>query len=174
MLLDDERERERLKGRKVAATFFFHGHVIALHVVRGDDRDGNDDVWVDLIDSLPNPNTWINCPPSVSNNAVGCEEREHSSSSQPTVSCWGKDTGEEWETPPMMMEYEDELIQNAVRVRCTDMEHFDTLIRHYAISKFSGEEVQFIDSTIWDDSSSYCEYSFDPRVFQAFIWAEAA
>ena len=35
LCLDDEGERERLRGRKVAATFFFHGHVVALHVVKG-------------------------------------------------------------------------------------------------------------------------------------------
>ena len=55
LLLDDKRERERLKGRTVAETFFFHGHVIALHVVTG--SSGN--VWIELIDSLPNPETWI-------------------------------------------------------------------------------------------------------------------
>ena len=66
------------------------------------------------------------------------------------------------------MEYDDRLPLNAVRVRCVD-DCFDTLIRHYAVSKFSREEHFFIDQTQWEDNNSH----FDPRVFQAFIWAEA-
>ena len=49
------------------------------------------------------------------------------------------------------------------------MEHFDTLLRHYACSKFTVEEQKFIDENRWEDNNSY----FDPRVFQAFVWAEA-
>lgn len=154
LLLDDKRERERLNGRKVAATFFFHGHVIALHVVTG--SSGN--VWIELIDSLPNPETWIQRQPSSS---------MMDEPPQPSFS-----NSEEWERQPT--EYDDELPMNAVRVRCTDVEHFDTLIRHYACSKFSDEEQTFIDTTVWDDNNGYCESSFDPRVFQAFIWCEAA
>jgi len=156
LLLDDEGERKRLNGRKIGATFFFHGHVIALHVI----NNGRDDVWIELIDSLPNPETWISCPHSASSN--------HASKSSSHMS---EDTDEERERP---MEYPDEdMIQNAIRVRCTDVEHFDTLVRHYVCSKFSSEEKRFIDTTEWEDNAGYCEYSFDPRVFQAFIWAEA-
>ena len=73
-----------------------------------------------------------------------------------------------------MSNNDNDLPQNAVRVRCTDDEiAFDTLIRHYACSKFSEEERQFIDGTAWEDNNGYCEYSFDPRVFQAFIWSES-
>lgn len=163
-LLDDERERERLKGRKIAATFFFHGHVIALHVVDSG-RNGNSP-WVELIDSLPDPEAWVR-PPSeqrhvsrVSSDSMECEEEQRDPS----------ENGE-WEQPISYDEYE--LPQNAVRIRCTGVEHFDTLLRHYACSKFSEEERAFIDRTMWDDSNSYCDSAFDPRIFQAFIWAEA-
>jgi len=151
LLLEDERERKRLRGRKVAATLFFHGHVVALHVV--DDGQGQ---WIELIDSLPNPETWVEPRARVPSEPADCEET----------------ASRDWERVPM--EYEDELPLNAVRVRCTDVEHFDTLIRHYSCSKFTEEEERFIDSTVWEDSNSYCESVFDPRIFQAFIWAEAA
>jgi len=182
LLLDDKRERERLKGRKIGATFFFHGHVVALHVVNGnggkEDNNGND-VWVELIDSLPNPETWVGrcqqLPPSrVSSDSMDVEEQKQKpSSSQQLPSRWSGSTDGEWEYPPVM-DYEDEFPLNAVRVRCMDVDHFDILIRHYACSKFSEEEQLFIDTTVWDDSNSYCDSVFDPRIFQAFIWAEAA
>mmetsp|Transcript_20418 Transcript_20418/g.42686 ORF Transcript_20418/g.42686 Transcript_20418/m.42686 type:complete len:971 (+) Transcript_20418:98-3010(+) len=163
-LLDDERERERLKGRKIAATFFFHGHVIALHVV--DSGRKGDGPWVELIDSLPDPEAWVR-PPSeqrhisrVSPDSMECEDEQRDPS----------ENGE-WEQPISYDEYE--LPQNAVRIRCKGVEHFDTLLRHYACSKFSEEERAFIDRTMWDDSNSYCDSAFDPRIFQAFIWAEA-
>ena len=148
LLLDDERERMRLKGRKIAATFFFHGHVIALHVIRKNGKE--DDVSIELIDSLPDPRTWVT-------------QRDRFSQSTPR---WGN----------IRQQRDDDdnvLSMNAIRIRCTDIEHFDTLIRHYACSKFSNEERQFMDTTAWEDNNGYCEYSFDPRVFQAFTWAES-
>lgn len=54
LLLDDDRERERLKGRKIGATLFFSEHVIALHRI-----ENGTDVFIELIDSLPNPETWM-------------------------------------------------------------------------------------------------------------------
>ena len=135
LLLDDKRERERLRGRKIGATLFFHAHVIAIHVI-----NIGDDVWIELIDSLPNPDTWINSCPN--------------------------------EVEMMDYEYSNEQIQNAIRVRCTDVEHFHTLILQYALTKFSEEEQRFILSNEFDERN--CESSFDPRVFQAFVWAEAS
>jgi hypothetical protein len=172
LLSDDPRERERLRGRKVAATFFFHGHVVALHVVRrnGSDDDGN--ACIELIDSLPNPETWI-VDPRQSSSTSSADPPGIGSRSSPRWS--GRETDDEWECVPEYGDGDDdhELPMNAVRVRCTDVEHFDTLIRHYACCKFSLEEREFIDGTAWEDNNGYCEYSFDPRVFQAFIWSES-
>ena len=66
LLSNDARERDRLKGRKIAATFFFREHVVALHVVRDD--DGN--TWIELIDSLPDPKTWNDNENDLQHNAV--------------------------------------------------------------------------------------------------------
>ncbi len=168
LLLDDARERERLRGRKIAATFFFHGHVVALHVVNGKVKDDSGNAWIELIDSLPDPETWAIAHPSPSLSPIMSSDR----SSQFNFGWSGAETDDEWEHG---LDHDEgyELPLNAVRVRCTDIEHFDTLIRHYACSKFSEEERQFINGTAWEDNNGYCENSFDPRVFQAFIWAES-
>ena len=182
LVLEDEREKKRLHGKKIAAAFFFHGHVIALHVIQkrsqnngvGDDDDtkkecGRTDICIELIDSLPNPETWVMHRSSRSsgnspNQSSDCEEEREPAQ---VVSRWSDE--DDWERPVLQYDDNEDLPQNAVRVRCTDIEHFDTLIRHYACSKFSHEEQQFIDQNQWDENNSY----FDPRVFQAFIWAEA-
>jgi hypothetical protein len=59
LLLDEVRERARLRGRKIAATFFSHVHVIALHVANRKDKEDNGNVWIKLRDLLPNPETWV-------------------------------------------------------------------------------------------------------------------
>ena len=96
LLLYDKRERERLKGRTVAETFFFHGHVIALHGMTG--SNGNT-CWTRV-----QRQSWLLAmveppQPSFSNS----EERER-----------------------QLMDYDDELPMNVVRVLCTDVENSET------------------------------------------------
>lgn len=150
LLSCDENERNRSCGRKIASPMFFHGHVVALHVI----RDGGK-VWIELIDSLPNPEAWVS--PS---------RQDTSYRANVSSNCEVREPEDEWERQEQFI---DDLPMNAVRVRCTDLEHFDTLLRHYALSKFSREERKFIESNQWEDNNSY----FDPRVFQAFVWCEA-
>ena len=61
-----------------------------------------------------------------------------------------------------------------MRVRCAADRHLETLVRHYACGKFTEDERRFADAAAWDDRGSYGDQAFDPRVFQAFVWAEAA
>ena len=63
---------------------------------------------------------------------------------------------------------EHEFVPNAARIRCLDEEALKATIRWHACSKFTDENRAFIDMYDWDDAHS----DFDPRVFQAFIWAE--
>ena len=156
LLLDDERERERLKGKRLGATFFFAGHVIAFHLINNEGC-----THIELIDSLPNHETW-SCRLS-SDLSSSCEYREPSETSS---RCSDPSDGM-WERSDKLFDYEKN--RNAVRVRCLDARHMDTLIRHYALAKFSDEEKKFCDEQVWLEANS----SFDPRVFQAFIWAEA-
>jgi hypothetical protein len=48
LLSDEVRERARLRGRKIAATFFSHVHVVALHVANRKDKDDNGNTWIKL------------------------------------------------------------------------------------------------------------------------------
>ncbi len=59
LLSDDVRERARLRGRKIAATFFFHVHVVGLHVANKKDKDDNGNTRIKLRDLLPNPEMWV-------------------------------------------------------------------------------------------------------------------
>ena len=156
LLLNDERERKRLRGKRLGATFFFAGHVIAFHLINHEGCD-----HIELIDSLPNHETWKIRQSSFDTSSY--EDRDPSE-----TSCRSSDSnfGEMWERSERF-DYEQN--RNAVRVRCLDVRHMDTLIRHYALSKFSEEEKRFCDEHAWQEANS----SFDPRVFQAFIWAEA-
>jgi hypothetical protein len=156
LLLNDERERKRLRGKRLGATFFFAGHVIAFHLIN---HEGSH--HIELIDSLPNHETWKigQASPDVS-----CyDDRDPSETSS---RCSDNYYEEIWERSERF-DYEQN--RNAVRVRCLDVRHMDTLIRHYALAKFSDEEKRFCDEHVWQEANS----SFDPRVFQAFIWAEA-
>ena len=61
-----------------------------------------------------------------------------------------------------------EFVPNAARIRCVDEEALQATILWHACSKFTDENKAYIDTYDWDDAHS----DFDPRVFQAFIWAE--
>ena len=54
------------------------------------------------------------------------------------------------------------------RIRCKDVSAFELVLQYYATSKFSEAQCDFIDGNAWNEGM--CD--FDPRVFQAFIWAE--
>lgn len=58
---------------------------------------------------------------------------------------------------------------NAVRIRCKDLECLEATLRWYACSRFTDENIQYIDEYEWDDRN----IEFDPRVFQAFVWTES-
>ena len=118
-------EGTKFEGKKLAATLFFHEHVVAILKLS---RDGSK-VWYDWIDSYPKQETL-------------------------------RKTYEDSDDP--------EFVPNAARIRCVDDESLKATIRWYACSKFSEENRTFIDMYDWDEMAS----DFDPRVFQAFIWAE--
>jgi hypothetical protein len=122
---------------KLAATFFFHEHVIAILRLQRSDTE----VWFDLIDSLPNAETL-------------------------------RKVGEQQPQPPQFDPYAEYFIEetppNASRIRCTDEESLKVAIKWFACSRFTDDNKQYIDMYAWDELYT----DFDPRVFQAFIWAE--
>ncbi len=136
LLLNDERERERLRGKRLGATFFFAGHVIAFHLISHEGCN-----HVELIDSLPNHKTWVR-QSSSSPDVSCCGDRNPSETSS---RCSDDNFDEIWERSERF-DYEQN--RNAVRVRCLDVRHLDTLIRHYALAKFSDEEKRFGDEHV--------------------------
>eukprot|EP00567_Pseudictyota_dubia_P006339 CAMPEP_0197434846 /NCGR_PEP_ID=MMETSP1175-20131217/2517_1 /TAXON_ID=1003142 /ORGANISM="Triceratium dubium, Strain CCMP147" /LENGTH=659 /DNA_ID=CAMNT_0042963705 /DNA_START=369 /DNA_END=2348 /DNA_ORIENTATION=+ len=55
----------------------------------------------------------------------------------------------------------------ASRTRCKDRSCLEATLRWYASSKFTDSDCSYIDRNRWDENM--CD--FDPRVFQAFVWA---
>ena len=55
----------------------------------------------------------------------------------------------------------------STRTRCKSIEALDATLRWYACTKFTDSDKSYIDANLWDDA--LCD--FDPRVFQAFVWA---
>lgn len=112
---------------KLAATFFFHEHVVAIFRIQ-QTRTG--EVWFDVIDSLPNSETLRR----------------------------------------LNMDADPDFIPYACRIRCMSVQALEATIRWFACSRFTLDNKQYIDMYDWDDAYS----DFDPRVFQAYLWAEAA
>jgi hypothetical protein len=132
--------------RKLAATLFFHEHVVAILKMRRDD----DTVWYDVIDSLPSRETLARPDESES-------DFRHRLSLRNSISQEDSST------------IDDAFIPKTARIRCLNAEALKACLRWYACSKFGEENVSYIDMYAWDDSQS----DFDPRVFQAFVWGDA-
>jgi hypothetical protein len=129
---------DRADRRKVASCFFFHEHVVAILKVRRDEQTS----WYDLIDGLPLRETysWM----SLSNRNPSVEASVFASHE----------------------ESDNAILPQTARVRCLNLEALTVCLRWYACSKFSVDNVAYIDHYEWDDES----FAFDPRVFQGFVW----
>jgi hypothetical protein len=142
---------EAVKHRKIAATMFFHEHVVAILKLKRVDRHGTVSWWYDFIDSLPQKETLRRSDESP---YELCQRMGvlHGLSDEDTIR-------------------EDEMVAfpKTARIRCLTAEALKGVIRWYACSKFNDENMAYIDQYQWDDST--CD--FDPRVFQAFIWGGA-
>lgn len=127
--------------RKLAATLFFHEHVVAILQV----RQGKKECWYDLIDGLPLKKTLVRSEESDEDfhYRLGLTESKE--------------------------EISEAFLPMTARLRCLDWEGLMACLRWYACSKFSEENISYIDQYVWDEAS--CD--FDPRVFQGFVWSEA-
>lgn len=56
----------------------------------------------------------------------------------------------------------------ASRTRCNSLQALKVLLGWYASHKFSDSNITYVERNQWDDSMA----DFDPRVFQAFVWAD--
>mmetsp|Transcript_19933 Transcript_19933/g.49615 ORF Transcript_19933/g.49615 Transcript_19933/m.49615 type:complete len:546 (+) Transcript_19933:125-1762(+) len=56
----------------------------------------------------------------------------------------------------------------ASRTRCHSIDALKVHLEYYCTSKFSETNIKYIERNRWDDVMA----DFDPRVFQAFVWAD--
>ena len=126
------------------------------------------EAWYDIIDSLPSKSMLSREVGSTFAENVGNDSRSNVRSPNAEVA------GGNPITDPfglsMMSAFEDSTPLNTARIRCLDAEALTVALRWYACSKFSHENLAYIDNYPWDDLST----DFDPRVFQAFVWSEAS
>ena len=123
---------------KLAATLFFHEHVVCILKL----ERGNGMFWYDLIDSLPLPDTLH--------------------FSEESQDAFYRRFGLQSDDPRL----KQVLLPFSVRFRCIDAEALQACLRWYACSKFTEENIRYIDQYEWEDAQT----DFDPRVFQAFLW----
>ena len=147
--------------KKIAATFFFHEHVITILQL----RRSTDKVWFDVIDSLPHAETLLkNSESRGSTRSIGDSSRI-SADDEFRIS-----TGQFAESEVIPGVLIDEVPQEpAFRMRCLDVQALEIALQWYACSVFDEEDTTYIDTYHWDDNLA----DFDPRVFQSFVWTEA-
>ena len=170
-ILDEEHlqpfleQMSKVEPKRLAASFFFHEHVITILQL----RRGSESVWFDVIDSLPREETLLRIgESSLNGSSLGCR----SSDAVTNSSAYGSKGSDKEEA--MDGAFSDELLVDyspsprAARIRCMDAESLKTTLLWYACSVFTAENRAYIDTYEWDEKLS----DFDPRVFQAFIWTE--
>ena len=176
--------------KKLAATFFFHEHVITILQLRHDSKSA----WFELIDSLPHEDTFLQMggdasastapvsdPFSVGRSRTGTGRKSSSRSSLVPMESRLRAAGGRFERDNVFLIDEDNnddddemppppLRPDAVRIRCMDAESLKVTLMWYACSVFSADNRAYIDAYEWDEQLA----DFDPRVFQAFLWTEAS
>lgn len=157
--------------KKLAATFFFHEHVITILQLRRADKS----VWFDVIDSLPHEETLLplgdTSTTAESSMAMSFSRR----SSDGAISAGPHESSRFDSEGTVNGGFSEDLLVDqvpptqAVRIRCMDIDSLKATLLWYACSVFTLENRAYIDAYEWDEKLS----DFDPRVFQAFIWTEA-
>lgn len=156
-------------SRKVAATFFFHEHVISLHRV-------TKQIYTSIRSSEGNSTKksrkktfrkFRKTKDKSSNNddfVVAIEEEEvwfELIDSLPGAKMLNVGEG--------ITGIDDIEVTSTARIRCKNIKSLQACIRWYACSKLSAEDEKFIDTYQFD----VCNMEFDPRVFQAFLFMES-
>jgi hypothetical protein len=162
----------KIGPKKLAATLFFHDHVITILQL----RRSSTEVWFDVVDSLPHEETLTrqenmsemsqaNSGDFMAGNSMANSERSvWSERNSNRTSEASYENGDIVDYIP-----DDEPPPNAARIRCMDAEALRVTLRWYACSVFTEENKKYIDTYLWDDNNA----DFDPRIFQAFVWTEA-
>eukprot|EP00980_Cylindrotheca_fusiformis_P021740 scaffold8569_cov139-Cylindrotheca_fusiformis.AAC.10 len=147
--------------KKIAATFFFHEHVVTILQL----RRGAGVVWFDIVDSLPHEETLCRGTDSSRSGRNIDNASRISADDQFRIA---SDFSEGQDIPGVLLEGLPDN-EPAMRMRCLDVEALRVALQWYACSVFSAEDASYIDTYQWDENLA----DFDPRVFQAFVWSEA-
>ena len=164
---------EPVESRKVAATFFFHEHVVSLHRVTKN-----------IVTSYRNQSYQT---PSAATKKKFFNRLRRKKSIPIVKSDEDVTTIAEEETwyeiidslpGAAMLNNEEDREQtgdecyshlpSTARIRCSSPKSLHACLRWYACSKFTLEDQKFIDSYVWNDLNM----EFDPRVFQAYVWSD--
>ena len=164
---------EPVESRKVAATFFFHEHVVSLHrVTRNFVTSYRNQSYQtptaatkkrffnrlrrkksipitktdEDVTTFAEEETWYEIIDSLPGAAMLNNEEDR------------EQTGDECYSH----------LPSTARIRCSSPKSLHACLRWYACSKFTLEDQKFIDSYIWNDLNM----EFDPRVFQAYVWSD--
>ncbi len=154
---------EDASNRRIAATLFFHEHVICLHrlVIKPKLGDSTE-IWYDFIDSLPAKKMLsYDADEAMTDAGQGADGVEDNKCDQ-VESRDALEGGVDTDGPNALLAEE-----KGVRVRCSDSKSLFTMLRWYAYSKLTDNDRSYISRCAWNDGNT----EFDPRVFQAFIWA---
>jgi hypothetical protein len=138
---------EKTTHRRIAATLFFHEHVVAILKLR---RGDGQSCWYDFLDSMPNKEMLRRATESEQELCLRLGLPQDMDPDLDDDDCIGSST----------------TIPKTARIRCLDAEALTAVIRWYACSKFTQTNEEYIDQYPWDDSA----FDFDPRVFQAFVF----
>jgi hypothetical protein len=169
------------QGNKLAATLFFHEHVVAILKLRREPPANNSSLLSSApMQNLLSPHAPPHSPATISSRPDNKGSRSSEFWYDLIDSLPLKETLTRVDESDVdfsrrlgLSDSDEELSQAflpmTARIRCLDAESMRMCIRWYACSKFTPENCQFIDTYEWDDAQS----DFDPRVFQAFIWGSA-
>ena len=149
------------ENKKVAATFFFHEHVVSLHRVtrqlttsfREEACKPQKKKFFSKLRFRKNKNSLLGME-TITEEETWYEIID----SLPGAAMFNDETREQ--NPECYS------IPSTARIRCLSPHSLHATLKWYACSKFSNEDKKYINSYVWDDMN----VEFDPRVFQAFVW----
>lgn len=164
------------ESRKVAATFFFHEHVVSLHRVT---RRVSTSFRLARKFKTPQKAGFFKKMRRKKNKNTPAIPNDEEMTTITEEETWFEII-DSLPLSTMLMNDEDleqrnekewySHLPSTARIKCNDKRSLHATLRWYACSKFTSDDQKFVDSYQWDDKNM----EFDPRVFQAFVWSDEA
>jgi len=169
--IDDEDWKGKNDGdiKKVAATIYFHEHVVCIH--RLTTTSSGNSALLHGNTTKPPKKILFRKIRGIGKKSLRKKQKEISTRSGAEVVVFDViDSLPSARTLSNQKRKNDSSgwLQQAARIRCIGEKSLHTYLMWYACSKFSQEDKMFIDSYQFDAN----KVDLDPRVFQTFIWSE--